>query len=181
MARCFRPTTSSADTRSLCVSSLTTGRAFATYPCGVRTTIDEIILNLNVRGEEERKRMVLASSMKRADTLHHHEQKYKTYVMLTLSSFLLFLRLFVRFLLPLFLKLRSDYIVFYSYCITLILCTTFIQNEVRIIKYVFLKLLCSNHFINILNTSVLSYFISMCSRILSINYSNQIKLSCILL
>ena len=34
-------------------------RVFATYPCGARTTIEEIILNLHVQGEEERMRTVL--------------------------------------------------------------------------------------------------------------------------
>ena len=40
-------------------------------PCGAMTTIEEIILNLNVRGEDGRKRAVLASSRKRADILYH--------------------------------------------------------------------------------------------------------------
>ena len=35
------------------------------------TTIEEIILNLNVRGEEERNRMVLVHSRMRADILYH--------------------------------------------------------------------------------------------------------------
>ena len=57
-------TTSSTDTINLCWANLTTGRVFATSPCGARTTIEEIILNLNVWGQEERKRTVLASSRK---------------------------------------------------------------------------------------------------------------------
>ena len=51
------------------VANLITGRFFGTSPYGARTTIEEIILNLNVWGEEERKRIVLASSRKRADIL----------------------------------------------------------------------------------------------------------------
>ena len=43
VTRSSRPTTPSTDTRSLCVASLTTGRAFATSPCVARTTIDEIV------------------------------------------------------------------------------------------------------------------------------------------
>ena len=69
VARSSTPTTASTDTLSLCVASLTTGRVFATSQCGARTTIEEIILNLNVWGEEERKRTVLARSRKRADIL----------------------------------------------------------------------------------------------------------------
>ena len=67
VARSSNKTTSSTDTRSLCVTSLTTGRAFATSPYRVRTNIDDIILNLNLREEEERKRTVLTSYRKRAD------------------------------------------------------------------------------------------------------------------
>ena len=52
------------------MSSLTTGRAFATSPCRARTTIEEIILNLNMRREEEKKRTVLASSRKRVDIIY---------------------------------------------------------------------------------------------------------------
>ena len=37
----------------------------------VRTTIDQIIPNLNVRGEEERKRAILASYRVMADILYH--------------------------------------------------------------------------------------------------------------
>ena len=51
--------------------SLATGRAFATSSFGAMTTIKEIILNLNVRGVEERKRTVLASSRKMADIFYH--------------------------------------------------------------------------------------------------------------
>ena len=60
--------TASTDTRSLCVASLTTGGVFAASSCGARTTIEKIILNRNVRGEDkERKGRVLAISRKRAD------------------------------------------------------------------------------------------------------------------
>ena len=69
VARSSTQTTASTDTIRLCVGSLTTGRVFSTSPCGARTTIEEIILNLNVWGEEERKR-ILASSRKRADILY---------------------------------------------------------------------------------------------------------------
>ena len=44
---------------------------FATSPCRARTTLEEILLNLKVRGEEERKRTVLASLRKRTDILFH--------------------------------------------------------------------------------------------------------------
>ena len=63
--RSSRPTIASTDT------SLGTGRGFATYPCGVRTTNKEIILNLNGMREEESKRTVLANSRKRADILYY--------------------------------------------------------------------------------------------------------------
>ena len=64
------PTTASTEKISLCVASLTIG-AFATSPCRARTTMKEIILNLKVGGEEERKRTVLASFRKRTDILFH--------------------------------------------------------------------------------------------------------------
>jgi hypothetical protein len=70
VAKSSTPTTASTDTISLCMTSLTTGRVFAISPCGARTTVEEIILNLNVWGEEERKRIALASSRKRADILY---------------------------------------------------------------------------------------------------------------
>ena len=38
---------------SFCVASLNTGSVFATSPCGARTTIEDIILNLNVLGGEK--------------------------------------------------------------------------------------------------------------------------------
>ena len=50
VARCSTPTTASTGTISLCVARLTTGRVFATSPCRARTSIEEIILNLNVWG-----------------------------------------------------------------------------------------------------------------------------------
>ena len=65
VARSSTLTTSSTDTIGLCVASLTTGRVFPTSSSEARTTIEEIILNLNVWGEEEKKRTVLASSRKR--------------------------------------------------------------------------------------------------------------------
>ena len=43
---------------------------------GPWTTIEEIILKLNVWGEEERERTVLASSKKRADILYPLKRKY---------------------------------------------------------------------------------------------------------
>ena len=57
VARSSRPTTSSTDKRSLCLASLTTGKAFATSPCycGARTTIDEIILNSTLGGRRRGK------------------------------------------------------------------------------------------------------------------------------
>ena len=64
VARSSTLTSASTVTISLCVASLTTGRVFATSPCGATTTVEEIILNLNMWGEEERKRLVLASSRK---------------------------------------------------------------------------------------------------------------------
>ena len=69
VARSSTPITASTDTIILCVASLTTGRFVGTSSYGARTTIEEIILNLNVWGEEERKRIVLTSSRKRADLL----------------------------------------------------------------------------------------------------------------
>ena len=72
----LRPTTASKDSRSYCVASLGTGRAFETSPCGARTTIKEIVLNLNLMGKEEGKRTVLASSRKRAEILYHLNWKF---------------------------------------------------------------------------------------------------------
>ena len=66
VARSSTPTAASTDTISLCLANLTTGRVSATSPCGAMTTDEEIILNLNVWGEEERKRTVMASSDRRA-------------------------------------------------------------------------------------------------------------------
>ena len=51
----------------MCVASLATRRAFATFTCAARTIFKEIILNLNLMEKEERKRTVLASSKKRAE------------------------------------------------------------------------------------------------------------------
>ena len=50
VARSSTPSTASTDSISLCVTSLTTRRVFATSQCWARTTIEEIILNLNVWG-----------------------------------------------------------------------------------------------------------------------------------
>ena len=80
VARSSTPTTASTDTIDLCLASLTAGRVFATSQCGARTTIEEIILNLDVWGEEERKRIVLASSRKRADILFPLKCKYTVLV-----------------------------------------------------------------------------------------------------
>ena len=78
------PTTASTDTTRLCVASLTTGIVFATSPCGARTTIEEIILNLNCGG----RRMVLASSRKRADILYFDSfSSFKFFSILFGSSF----------------------------------------------------------------------------------------------
>ena len=71
VTRSSRPTTVSTDTRSFYLANLTTGRAFATSLCEDRITIEEIILNMKGRGEEARKRMVLASFRKREDILYH--------------------------------------------------------------------------------------------------------------
>ena len=76
VARISTPTSASTDTISLCVASLTTGRDFSTSPSGARTTIQKIILNLNVLGEEENKREALASSRKRADIIYPLKWKY---------------------------------------------------------------------------------------------------------
>jgi hypothetical protein len=70
VARSSTPTTASTDTISWCVASLTTGRVVATSPCGARATIEEIILYLNMWGEEEEKRIILASSRTRADIIY---------------------------------------------------------------------------------------------------------------
>ena len=76
VARSSTQTTASTDTISLCVASLTAGRVFATSPCVARTTIEEIILKLNVWREEERNRAVLDSSRKRADILYPLRWKF---------------------------------------------------------------------------------------------------------
>ena len=85
------PTTVSTDTISLCLANLNTGRVFATPPCGARTTIKEIILNLNVLGEEERKRLVLASSRKKADNLYPLKRKY---IVLAFNKFVCVMSIF---------------------------------------------------------------------------------------
>jgi hypothetical protein len=61
VARSSTPITASTDTISLCVASLTTRRVFATSLCGARTTIEEIVLNLKVWREEERKSIYMHS------------------------------------------------------------------------------------------------------------------------
>ena len=56
VAKSSTPTTASTNTICLAVASLTTKRFFTTSPCGARTTVEEIIFNLNVfggGGEEE--------------------------------------------------------------------------------------------------------------------------------
>ena len=85
VAKSATATTASKDTINLCVTSLTTGKVFATSPCGARTTIEEIILNLSVWGEEERKRIILASSRERADILY--PLKWKS-IVLAFNNFL---------------------------------------------------------------------------------------------
>ena len=45
------------------MASHTTGRAFENTPSGARTAIEEMILNLSVRGQEERKRTFLANNL----------------------------------------------------------------------------------------------------------------------
>ena len=65
-----------------------TERALVTAPCGARTTIDEIILNLNMRGEEERKGTVLARSTKRADILYHLNLKSVVLILKYFSCFI---------------------------------------------------------------------------------------------
>ena len=69
----------------LVMASITTEKVFATSPCGARTTTEKIILNLNVWGEEKRKRTVLTSSRKRADFLYSPRWK----------SIMLFFNIFV--------------------------------------------------------------------------------------
>ena len=60
-------------------------KSFATSLRGARTTIEEIILNLNMRGEEEKKRTVLPISRKRADILYTF--KWKS-IVLVLNKFI---------------------------------------------------------------------------------------------
>ena len=62
VARSLRPRSASIDPKSYFISSLTTGRAFATSPCGAR--------------EEERKRTGLSSSRKRAHIQSKMEISY---------------------------------------------------------------------------------------------------------
>ena len=69
VAKSSRSTKASTDTRSLSAASLAIGRAFSSS-CGARTIIKEIILNLNMRGEEERKRTDLVNFRKRAYLLY---------------------------------------------------------------------------------------------------------------
>ena len=73
-------------------------RVFATSPCGARTTIEDIILNLNVWGEEERKRTVLASFKKRADILYSLKWKYIVLVFNKLFCLMFFFMLEVMIL-----------------------------------------------------------------------------------
>ena len=80
VARSSTPTTLSTDTWSLCVASHTIGIVFASLWCGTWITIEKIILNMNVRGEEERKRTDLASSRKRADIFYHLIWKSSVFV-----------------------------------------------------------------------------------------------------
>ena len=90
------PTTATTDTISLCVASLTTGRVFATSQCEARNTIEEIILNLDVWGEEEKKKTVLVSSRKRAKILYR--LKWKS-IVLVFNRFVCIISIFSAFLL----------------------------------------------------------------------------------
>ena len=92
--RSSTPRTASTETISLCLASLTTEKVFATSPCMARTTIEKIIPYLNVWGEEERKRTVLASSRKRADILYSLKWKY---VMLVFNIFVCVMSIFCIF------------------------------------------------------------------------------------
>ena len=65
-------------------------KSFATFPCGARTTIEDIILNLNLWGVEERKRTVLAGSRKRADILYPLKWKYIVFVLINMFLLCLF-------------------------------------------------------------------------------------------
>ena len=51
--------------------SCVTGKAFTTSSYVALSRTGELILDVNVRGEEERKRTDFASFMKRADVLSH--------------------------------------------------------------------------------------------------------------
>ena len=84
VARSSTQTTASTDAIGLCVASLTTGRVFATSLSGAWTTIEKIILNLNVWGEEGKNRTVQASSRKKADILYPLEWNY---IVLLLNKF----------------------------------------------------------------------------------------------
>ena len=64
------------DTRSFGVASLTTGRAFATFPCGARTTIEAIILNLNMKSRRRGRGWFWPDPGKRADFPYHPNWKY---------------------------------------------------------------------------------------------------------
>ena len=89
VSRNARPTAASTGIQSLRVASLTTGKAFAKYPFGARTTI-----------EEKRKRTVLARSWKRADLLYNLNWKsillvFNNYFGVIFPSFILMF--YVRF------------------------------------------------------------------------------------
>ena len=66
------------------------GKHMATFPYGARTTIEDIIHNLNVWGVEERKRTVLAGSRKRADILYPLKWKYIVFVLINYFLLCLF-------------------------------------------------------------------------------------------
>ena len=89
------------------MASTATERAFATSPCGARTTIKEIILNLNVMGEEGRKKMVLASSRKREDILYTpHFDIYCVFILIKKTICVMYFFLFSFFFFSLFQFVR---------------------------------------------------------------------------
>ena len=64
-----------------------------------RITIEEVILNLNMWGEEERKRTILASSKKRADIIYPLKWKY---IVLVLNKLVCVMFFFFKLLVRIF-------------------------------------------------------------------------------